>query len=392
MSEVTTVQNEQKNLHRNRALDGLRGVGCILVLLGHTQWKEGTILPGAAIAMDIFFVLSGFLITGLLLAEYKKTQTINLLNFWKRRAIRLLPVFYAYFAFGSIFYYFSKFHPIVGTDGTVTLLSTAFYGSNWAMAKGYQLGIFAVTWSLSLEEQFYFLCPILFIIGFKYLSKKTLIAFLGLAIVLVNIHRIYLYNELLAAQGIMAAFKRCFYGLDTRSDALLIGCLGALVYDLYGNKIRIGLRIAIPAFIVFLIAIATRDFPLAYHKAQSSFFSDFLVHGGFTFFSIIGLIFVVHVVQHPKSILTKFFSLNILIQIGLMSYSIYIWHTTVFGGLEIVLKSMNQNALLWSLKTLIRFSVAFGLGYLSFRYIELPVLRYLFQKRKFEPLTLKSEG
>ncbi len=384
---MASVNAEQKSLLRNPALDGFRGIGCLLVMLGHTQWTDKkTILPGALTAMDLFFVLSGFLITGLLISENERTGTIDFLNFWKRRAIRLLPVFYIYYFFGAIVYLLSRFQPIVGTDSVVTLLTTAFYTSNWALASGYEMGIYAVTWSLSLEEQFYLICPVVFLLLFRYLNKKTIMLALGFAVIGVNIHRYLLFHSILANQGVALAFKRCFYGLDTRSDSLMIGCLSALVYNVYGHKFRVGTKVASVALLLFFGSILIRDLPIAYHEAQNSFYTEFLISGGFTALSIIGILIILHLVQNPASAITKCFSFGLLTRIGLMSYSIYIWHTTIFGGLEVVLNSFNQSPLLWFVKTLIRFAVAFAVGYASFKFIELPILKYQYKKRKFASL------
>ena len=382
------MTNEVSNikLSRSKALDGFRGFGCLLVMLGHTQWNGTTILPGAVLAMDFFFVLSGFLITGLILAEFKKTNSVNLFSFWTRRATRLLPAFYVYFGFGALVYLISRFQPIVGTNPLVTLLSTAFYGSNWAVAKGYELGIFTVTWSLSLEEQFYFLCQILFLFCLKYLNKKSVLMLLGFAIVGVNIHRYHLFNQFIAEKGIILAWKRCFFALDTRSDSLLIGCFSAIIFNLYGRKFSIGSGIAAIALTIFCVSVGIRDVPVLFHIAENSFYTKFLMTGGFSFYSIVAAIIFIHLVQFPESSFSKIFSNKFLVKIGLMSYSIYLWHTTIFGGLDILLKSLNQSPILWLLKTFIRFGVAIGIGYTSYRFIELPVLNYLNQKRKYTPL------
>lgn len=384
---MASLNVEQKNLFRNPALDGFRGLGCLLVMLGHTQWTDKkTILPGALTAMDLFFVLSGFLITGLLMAEYQKTQTLNLLNFWKRRAIRLLPVFYVYYFFGAAVYLFSRFQPIVGDSTPITLLTTAFYSSNWAMAAGHEMGIFAVTWSLSLEEQFYLLCPLIFLGLFRFFNKKTIMWILGLAILAINVHRYFLFHSILPDQGAALAFKRCFYGLDTRSDSLMIGCLAALVYNVYGSYFRVGTKTAGAALLLFFASLMVRDLPVAFHESQNSVYTEFLMTGGFTVLSILGVLIILHLVQNSESFITRCFSWGFLTRLGLMSYSIYIWHTTIFGGLEVALNGMNSSPVLWLLKTLIRFAVALGIGYASFRFIELPILKSQTQKRKFAPL------
>jgi peptidoglycan/LPS O-acetylase OafA/YrhL len=390
---MSSLNAEQKNLFRYPALDGFRGIGCLLVMLGHTQWTDKkTILPGALTAMDLFFVLSGFLITGLLIAEHERTKTIDFLNFWKRRAMRLLPVFYVYYSVGALVYLFSRFQPIVGSDAMVTLLTTAFYTSNWALASGYEMGIYAVTWSLSLEEQFYLLCPVLFLFLFKYFSKKNIMWVLGIGIIAVNLHRYMLFHQFLENQGLALAFKRSFYGLDTRSDSLMIGCLASLVYHVYGHRFHIGFKLASVALVLFFASVLVRDVPIAFHEARNSFYTEFLMSGGFTLISLFGVLIILHLVQNPTSAITKIFSMGILNRIGLMSYSIYIWHTTVFGGLEVALNSFNRSPLLWLAKTLIRFTAAFAVGYASFKFIELPILKYQYKKRKFTPLSIVEQA
>jgi peptidoglycan/LPS O-acetylase OafA/YrhL len=383
---VKNSSTAKKVSYRNKALDGFRGLGCILVLIGHTHWNGSTILPGAVVALDLFFVLSGFLITGVLLSEVEKTGSLNLLRFWGRRAVRLFPAFYVYFFIGTAIFFASGYQPIVGTNTLVTLLSTAFYGSNWAYAFGYDLGIFSVTWSLSLEEQFYFICPLFFFIALKYFNKKVAMALLILIIVGVNIHRYELFHSLMDPLGIKLAWRRAFYALDVRGDSLSIGCLSALFYNLYGDKIKFGPIVGALTTVVLIAALFIRDFPLAFNVEETSFYTEFLMTGGLSLFSLLGVIVIIHLVQFPKSIVSKFFSTPFLVHIGVMSYSIYLWHTTVFGGLEILLAPLNSSWYLWSLKAAIRFLVVYGIGFLSFKFVEMPILKYHSKKRKFAPI------
>ncbi len=368
-------------------------MGCILILLGHTQWNGSSILPGAVVALDLFFVLSGFLITGLIISEYEKTGSINLLRFWGRRAVRLFPAFYVYFIIGCAIYFIGGYQPVVGTNASVTLTSTAFYFSNWAYAFGYDLGIFSVTWSLSLEKQFYFLAPIFFLICFKYFNKKIAMSFLVLLIIGVNIHRYQLFHSIMETKGILLAWKRAFYALDVRGDSLSIGCLSAIFYKLYGEKIKFNTTVGLVALFTLIAALLIRDLPLAYHVYETSTYTEFLMSGGLSIFSLLGVVLIIHLVQFPNSIVSKIFSTKFLVHIGVMSYSIYLYHTTVFGGLEILLNPLNRTPELWVLKTIIRFLTAYIVGYLSFRFVEMPILRRFSKHKKFTPIpTNKSIG
>jgi peptidoglycan/LPS O-acetylase OafA/YrhL len=384
---MVEAKADSKKLKRREGLDGFRGFGCLLVMLGHTQWQGKMILPGALVAMDLFFVLSGFLIGSLLLSELRKTGTISLASFWKRRAIRLLPVFYVYFGIVATVYGITRFSPILGTDAEVSLLSTGLYASNWAVARGYDLGVFFVTWSLSLEEQFYVLCPLVFLFFFKLFDRKTVLVLFALGVVGINLHRYFLYHELVPLEGVLPAFKQIFYRLDTRADSLLIGCLGAVFFGVYGERFRIGPVAGILSFALLLSPILfVRNLPVAFHISETSPFTEFLAAGGFTLLALSGIVCNIHLVQFPESPLSRFLSFPLLVKVGVMSYSIYLWHTTLFGGIDILLKSFNSSGALWTVKTIIRFSAAIGVGYLSFRFIEYPLLQYNLRKRKFAPI------
>lgn len=377
---------EQSQPHRVSALDGYRGLACILVLTQHT-WKDGrSILPSAIIAMDIFFALSGFLITGLLLAEMKSTNRISLLNFWKRRAIRLLPPFYIFYSIGAAVYLISGFGPIVGTDPVVTLLSAGLYSTNWALANGYEMGLFAFTWSLSVEEQFYFICPVFFFFAFKYLDKRAIMGILVLLIAAVNIHRYQLFHELLSSVGMIKAWRETYVRFDTRIDSVMIGCLVALFFNVFGRVVRISIHWALAALAIMAFTISLRDIPFARHEPVNSIHTDFMMSGGFTFFAILSMVIAIHLIQFPHSFLTRIFSTRWLVKLGLISYSVYLWHTTAFGGLEILLKSMNSSDFLWTIKALIRGGAAIFLGYIAHRYVELPLIRYLSSRRKYVPI------
>lgn len=372
-----------KSPSRVSALDGFRGFGCLLVMLGHTQWNEVSILPGAAIAMDLFFVLSGFLIATLLLKEFDKTQSINLKEFWKRRVLRLFPAFYTYYIIGASIYLLSGFKPIIGDDALVTLLSVGLYSSNWATAFGYNLGIFTVTWSLSLEEQFYFLVPLIFLVGLKFTKRTLMMGLFVIGIGVIIYHRHTLFYETLASKGGIMAWKRCFFGLDTKADSLMVGTLFAMIYQRWGKLFKIGPFLGTVVFSTFVAAVFIKGLPALLHIDASSPYTEFLMSGGFTFFAIIGVLITIHLVQCADSPVAKFLNNKFLVHIGMMSYSLYLWHTTCFGGLEIPLKWMNSHPALWFLKTCIRFLVAYGVARLSYQFIEVPILKRLAAKKKF---------
>lgn len=195
------------------ALDGLRAVAVFLVIIGHFGF---VMVPGGHGVM-IFFVLSGFLITWLLLKENERTGTISLGAFYKRRTLRIFPAFYAYWLMMVAL--------LVATGRAVLwphAWSALFYTSNYYSAiNGDPNNGFSHTWSLAIEEQFYLLWPFLFLMLRGNLRRMTI--FLAGLIGAVWIHRAILcYGFNIDQAYIYAAF-------DTRLDELMVGCLLAVL-------------------------------------------------------------------------------------------------------------------------------------------------------------------
>jgi peptidoglycan/LPS O-acetylase OafA/YrhL len=210
-------------------LDGLRGIAIIAVLLFH--WD----LPfagGGFIGVDLFFVLSGFLITRLLSRELAQLGRIDLRNFYARRALRLLPALLLLcFAYGT--WLVLKSDPPAMRHGSRIIRAVLLYYSNWMMALGPRdhevLAPMTHMWSLSVEEQFYILWPATLTwlgarsaAGLTAGRNRTIVAVLISTIAVVTIWRIHL-----ALSG--AWYVRVYVGTDTRIDTLLVGCLLAMV-------------------------------------------------------------------------------------------------------------------------------------------------------------------
>jgi peptidoglycan/LPS O-acetylase OafA/YrhL len=367
----------------------LRGISCLLILICHTRWKSNPVLPTSVIGMDIFFALSGFLITGLILAEYTKSSSIDLKNFWKRRIVRLFPAFYAFFFFGALVYLISGFTPIIGKDPIVTLLSTAFYSSNWPVAFGHKLGIFTITWSLSLEEQFYIICPLFYLFSLKFFNRKVIYIIFILAVIGINIYRYQIYHEVMLEKGAFAAWTRCYHGLDTRADSLIIGSLASLLFNEYGSRIKIPALFPRFALLILFLILLVRDVPIAYGISENSIVADFAMGGGFSLMAVLASILIIYFVQSPDSKLAKLFSYPVLVKIGLMSYSLYLWHTAIFGGIGILFMPVDQSTAYSILKILIQYSIVFIIAHLSFKYIETYFLNKQSRKKKYNPFTTK---
>ena len=211
MASMST--GETWRLGRRPALDGLRGLAIIAVVVHHTYLIPVFGFGGVGVTM--FFTLSGFLITSLILEEQELTGGVRLTRFFARRARRLLPALAA-FAGASMVYGLLRSG---GAPPLSDLGYVAAYVGNWAIINGHHLGGFHHTWSLAVEEQFYLLWPlVLLALG----RRERLRWWLTVTAVVTSVAlRFALWD---GGQG----YVRVYYGSDTRADALLVGCLLAM--------------------------------------------------------------------------------------------------------------------------------------------------------------------
>jgi peptidoglycan/LPS O-acetylase OafA/YrhL len=200
------------------ALDGIRAIAVFLVLFYHLGNEQALPFFPGPLGVLGFFVLSGFLITWLLLKEQEKTGSISLKGFYRRRALRIFPAFYVFWmlSVGSRLLWHGA-----GQVPWSQALSAFFYVSNYFHAIFHPSPDFILhTWSLSAEEQFYLLWPLAFLLLSR--RRRFLIGGLSLVIAAIWVHRLHVWMAAHAAYYITYAF-------DTRADALLVGCLLALV-------------------------------------------------------------------------------------------------------------------------------------------------------------------
>lgn len=292
------------------ALNGVRGAAVVLVFLFHAEVPGFT---GAFIGVDIFFVLSGFLITVLLLQEHQRNQAINLKKFYLRRALRLLPALLLLLAV-YLGYCFSVF-PDAATriyhlqDAAMAL----FYAANWTRAfdlgRPYHLGH---CWSLSIEEQFYALWPLLllFLLRLSWRRRAALIALLLAAS--------WGWRVWLLAQG--ASWARVYNGFDTRADMLLAGCLLAVLWNA-GALQGWGRARFYPATLTALslaalgvIAFASRWQTAALYQWQ------------YALVALATALLTLDLLARPRGIFARIFSLPPLVGLGAISYALYLWH------------------------------------------------------------------
>jgi peptidoglycan/LPS O-acetylase OafA/YrhL len=345
-------------------LDGLRAIAVAAVFLYHSRidW-----LPGGFLGVDLFFVLSGFLITSLLLVEWEARNRIDLLRFWLRRARRLLPalvvvvlgslVLASIFArqdlahtrsdvVGSLFYY-ANWHQIIANHSYFNLMGNP--------------SLLQHTWSLGVEEQFYIVWPLLLVPGLVLVGRKRLpmlvIAGIAASAALMWI----LYNP-------NSDPSRVYYGTDTRAFLLLMGILLALVWPWIER-----MRRAVP-LIELLGVAALVGTVLLFLKMQD--FNPTLYRGG-DLAAAFCFVVLIAAVAHPRTGLGPALGIAPLRWVGERSYGIYLWH------LPIILLLRPGVDVPWTGPgvVVLQAAIVLAAATLSFRFVEEPIRSGRLQRR-----------
>jgi len=298
---------------RIKALDGLRAVAVVAVLVSHT-------VPAAAggfLGVDIFFVLSGFLITSLLLAERAGTGRVDLVAFYRRRAARLMPAYLAMLLLAVPI----MIGPLAGTMSWPVpraVLATTFYGANWAaMINVDALGPIVHTWSLSIEEQFYLGWPLTFLLLVRPWERRweRLTRWLTVAFVVVV--------SLRALGRSVTGGIWPYFATVTHSDGLLIGCLLAVLLARLPSSTTPRRWPGQAAWLALAV--------LAGLAAVLRIEGTATYAGGLALAVLATAVVVGQVVVDPTSRLTRLMSLPPLVGIGRISYGLYLYHLPIFA-------------------------------------------------------------
>jgi peptidoglycan/LPS O-acetylase OafA/YrhL len=345
-------------------IDALRALAVLAVLLYHA---EVSWMPGGFLGVDVFFVISGYLITSLLVAERTRTGTVRVGAFWKRRALRLLPAVFVMIGVtlaGALLFLPDE---VAGLRGAA--FASFGYVTNWFLIFSDQSyfesfgrpSLFRHLWSLAVEEQFYLLWPIAFAAGMKRLGRRGL-----LWSVLGGIAASTALMWLLFEPG--RDPSRVYYGTDTRLAGLLCGVALALVWNPRRLRSEVGRWAPLLLDVVGTVALVL----LVRQLVLVSEFDASLYRGGFLHLSILTAL-VVAVAAHPAAHLGRILGgsgrgWNPLVWIGVRSYSIYLWHWPVF-----MLTRPEQDIALEGPPLLaLRLALSFALGALSYRFVERP--------------------
>ncbi len=353
-------------------MDGVRGISILVVLFEHGYlFKYGR---GGFLGVDIFFVLSGLLITSLLAQEWQETGSLSFKKFYARRALRLLPALFALVIFTTV--QVIIFPPEAGRLAVFRhLLGVLFYVENWA--GGYT--VIGHTWSLSIEEQFYIAWPILFflLLSLK-LTPRRIIVVLSAMVGLVAIHRARMFYSRygFVLPQFDLSLLRLYTGTDTRCDALLIGCIAGILFSwrmLPTRKSFLGTWRIVTWLSCGLMSAAIIIVPI---------FWNYLYFGAFTVFAVLVASSTLFVLVASQSFLSRLLQWSVLRWFGRLSYSLYLWHVTVysaymnnFGPLPI-----KSYTLKITIPLAIKFAGSLVLACASFYFIEQPFLR---MKKRF---------
>lgn len=343
------------------ALDGVRGIAILAVMIYHLDWLMPSIKPyvtGGFLGVDIFFVLSGFLITSILLGEYEKTSTLNLKRFYIRRCLRLIPAFWLFllclYLFGS--YLLPGFQTSL-IEGRYEFLYAFTYTTNWFSATN-NISILNLNhvWSLSIEEQFYILWSLVLYKAFAKKRGKNQILFATAGFVAaVCISRA-------VRAGLGWETPLLYYSTDTRIDSLLMGCIASMIFMW---------RIIPPSFLrsIWFKAICLSSLTAALTVVLTFSYEDrglYLI--GLPVFTASVAVMIYWLVCNKGTFAHKLLENRTLGWIGNISYGLYLWHCLFYDFAKNAFSSPVTQALTG-------IALAFSVSAISYYFLEQPFLR-----------------
>ena len=371
--EVVRRRTWQVPFRRGRidGLDGLRALAVLAVLIFHI---DPEVVPGGFIGVDVFFVVSGFLITTLLIRELAKTGRVDLAAFWQRRVRRLIPalvvtVLTSVSAVWLASLFNERAQDLLYGIGR-QILGAATFTSNWLeIAAGSSYfdarvpQLFSTFWSLAVEEQFYLFWPLLFLAVVALVPVARLRALLALSIAVLSLLWMAMLHDPTADA------TRVYYGTDTHMFGLMLGVaiafefsredaglFGSLFWERWGRVIGVS-GIAL-LFVLFFMLSEAKSFTFLGGLGLASLASGMAISG-----ILSGPSRYTHTLDHPA-----------LVWIGERSYGIYIWHWPVILLLQALIPTARGTLAAWAVAA-IAVALTLGLAELSLRTVETPIRR-----------------
>ena len=360
---------------RVTALDGLRGASLLIIMGYHfgVGW-----LQGGFFGLDIFYVLSGFLITGLLLAEFRRSRRIVLSAFWLRRARRLLPALLIVLVAVSLCVRFIA-QPGTYPDFRISALSALFFFSNWwqiASTSSYFVVTGAVsplthTWSLAVEEQFYIVWPLLVLAVMK--LGRTFARGLRVLLVVSSVGAVASALEMVVLDSPTVNATRLYFGTDTHAQSILVGAAMACALTMIQLRrgtggiapratstvvrcLLVGLGVAGFAVIVVMTCTLTGTSAIDYQ-------------GGFTVSALASAVVILGAICVPDGPIAWVLSVRPLAWLGTISYGAYLWHFPVYVFVNPARAGISGLPLV-----ALRFACTVVLAAASFYLVERPVM------------------
>ncbi|MHB1711962.1 MAG: acyltransferase family protein [Acidimicrobiales bacterium] len=343
-------------------LTGIRALALAAVLTYHSNFRS---LPGAWVALQVFFVLSGFLITAMLAGEGGRKGRISLGNFYTRRAARLLPPLFLTVGLLAVY---GAFVHVADASQRIwgDALAALFYYADYRQALGHApfFGYLAQTWSLSVEEQFYIIWSVLMVVAVAVQRRRLAYVFAVTGIALSIADRFWTVYS--APRFSNVVFTRVYYAFDTRADALFLGCLlGLLASDgclhgwsrgairlLTGSAVVSG---AVLVWVLFGTHLFTESMALWWMPAST----------------VASALIIASFVVSPHSIGSRFVGIGVLVYIGDLSYTVYLVHFPVY-------LAISPNGTHWSYwpTEVVRLAVIFAIAVSSWYCLERPLARW----------------
>jgi peptidoglycan/LPS O-acetylase OafA/YrhL len=327
-------------------LDGIRALGVLCIIAFHAR---GHVFPGGYIGVDVFFVLSGFLITVLLLQEHAALGTVSLKRFYVRRALRLLPALLVVCASVMTVASFvprleERTETMRGSLAALTYTAAPAAAFGWA-----DLGLMLHTWSLSVEEYFYLFWPLL-LLALLRRHRPVLERALILLLIAAIAYRWW------AADSAGWSITRIAYGPDSRLGQLLVGCALAVFLAKVTPRLRAWHGAAALALLVAFVLLPFGQV------------NDFYYHGGSTAVALGSAVLIAACMAGPSSALSRLLSTRPMVWIGRRSYGIYLWNPPLVGITA-------ATPVPGRLQLPVKLALTFLVPALSYRWIERPFLR-----------------
>lgn len=335
------------------ALDGLRAVAVAAVMLGHLA---PTYVGDGGVGVDLFFALSGYLITSILAREFEVRGDISFKHFYFRRTARLMPALALLLVVACMAVWLAPGHAF----GWQEILYAGTYTMNWARAFGVgDSAILGHTWSLGVEEQFYLLWPPILLWVLRWRPKAAAVVAMGLALASV------ICSIGLSLGG--ATAERIYNGFDTRAAELLLGCAAAFL-PLDSRFANLLARLWFLPVLALVADLCLVD-------------SHFLYLGGFGERGLIGAWLIIAL--RKRSWLVTPLENPIVVYMGRISYGLYLWHYLILGICEAYgLQSVRRD--------IVVVAATFIIAALSYHFVEAPILN-MTTNRFFQSLRPSSK-